>query len=96
MGNQTFCTLLAHFRHAFIRATTRPIVRTETPNILAHLASLLPRRNRCLGLFRPCLSVPSRRRILSWSAMLRLRTFSTIMNSTSRLLPILRFVAAGR
>jgi hypothetical protein len=31
---------------ARILATARPMVRTETPNILVHSASLLPRRSR--------------------------------------------------
>ena len=46
IGNQTSYVLLVYIRHAFIRAATRPTVRTETPNILANSASLILRRSR--------------------------------------------------
>jgi hypothetical protein len=42
IGNQTSHVLLVYIRHAFIRATTRPMVRTETPKTVAHTAWLLP------------------------------------------------------
>jgi len=46
IGNQIVCTIVVHNRHAFIRATSRPMVRSETPKMVAHSAWLLPRRSR--------------------------------------------------
>ena len=40
--NQTLCALLVHIRHAFIRATARPMVRTDNPRTVAHSPWLLP------------------------------------------------------